>query len=68
MALFTAREKSSLRKLINRGGQLAARGGVLNHREWLRLVKDGFVESQSTSRGAIAYSITEKGRNALSDK
>jgi hypothetical protein len=61
---LTAKEKSSLRKLLNRGGQLSVRGGALNHREWVRLVEDGFAESQPTSRGMIAYLITEKGRTA----
>jgi hypothetical protein len=68
MHLVTAKEKSSLRKLINRGGQLAIGGGALNHREWARLVEEGFVERQSTSRGMVAYLITEKGRNAVSGK
>jgi hypothetical protein len=68
MHLLSAKEESSLRKLINRGGQLAIGGGALNHREWARLVEERFVESQSTSRGMVAYLITEKGRNALSGK
>ena len=68
MHLLTAKEKSSLRKLIGRGGQLAIGGGALNHREWARLVEEGFVERQSTSRGMVAYLITEKGRTALSGK
>ena len=68
MHLLTAKEKSSLRKPIGRGGQLAIGGGALNHREWARLVEEGFAESQSASRGMGAYLITEKGRNALSGK
>ncbi len=68
MHLLTAKEKSSLRKLIGRGGQLAIGGGALNHREWARLVEEGFAESQSASRGMVAYLIKEKGRKAQSGK
>jgi len=59
-------EKVFLRRLVESGGELEI-GEDYDHREWDKLVKEGFVDRHAAGH-ANGYVITEKGRTALSAK
>jgi hypothetical protein len=66
MRRLTDEERSFLRDIEKRGGELNI-GGNYAHHKWDYLVKNGYLARYSAALDTVVYVLTEKGSAALAN-